>query len=274
MRVIKRLLAVALLVIALILMSLPSARHNVEVLAQNPTRLRALLIDHDLDVDGDTDVAGTLTVAGATTLANIDLDGNTLTIDSDGDTTLASVSDDTPILTLGAATGVFNIATGNLKVGNGSPDTAQDGEDAYVEGGLEVDGAIDADGTMDLAGNLTSATGSVTIADTLQVTGLADFDAGLTYGSTPLYPLGNASASQEIVCGTTSTFTGSTTIDATALTTATYALALQVTAPTTTAAYLYASDPSTTTVTFTSLNNTFGAGTTGITAHYCIVGTD
>ena len=39
-----------------------------------------------------------------------------------------------------AATGLVNIKTGNLKVGNGTPTNTQNGEDAYIEGVLEVDG--------------------------------------------------------------------------------------------------------------------------------------
>jgi hypothetical protein len=111
-----------------------------------------------------------------------------------------------------------------------------------------------------------------------------DVQAGATVGfsgadialETGLYPLGIASADQEIVCATTSTFTGSTTIDVTALSTVTQVLAMQVTAPVTTAASLHASDPATTTFTLTSLTGgasaPFNAGTTGIAAHYCAVG--
>jgi hypothetical protein len=213
---------------------------------------------------------------------NWDLNGTgVITLDADADTLIGPASpDDVVTATLGAATGHWDFATGNVKVGNGSPSTSQDGEDLYVEGGLEVDGtarfdgAIDANSSMDLAGNLTSATGAVTVADTLQVTGVADFDAGMTFGPTPLYPLGIATASQEIECGTTGTFTASTLITFSTLNTPTYALAMQVTAPTTTAAYLYVSDPTTTTITLTSLENDFTAGTTGITAHYCAVGTE
>ena len=40
------------------------------------------------------------------------------------------------------ATGYLNILTGNLKVGNGTPTATLNGEDAYIEGTLEVDGAV------------------------------------------------------------------------------------------------------------------------------------
>ncbi len=41
-----------------------------------------------------------------------------------------------------SASGVFQIATGNLMVGDGSPTVTLNGEDAYIEGTLEVDGAV------------------------------------------------------------------------------------------------------------------------------------
>lgn len=58
-------------------------------------------------------------------------------------------------ITTQAADGV-NILTGNLKVGNGSPGVTQNGEDAYIEGTLEVDGAVQLDGALDVEGTLTA----------------------------------------------------------------------------------------------------------------------
>jgi hypothetical protein len=82
--------------------------------------------------------------SGATTdfSGGVDLDGADLIIDADGDTSLSQTSstDDAADVTLGASTGYFSILTGNLRVGNGSPTTAQDGEDTYLEGDVEVDG--------------------------------------------------------------------------------------------------------------------------------------
>lgn len=46
-----------------------------------------------------------------------------------------------------SATGYLNILTGNLKVGNGTPTTTLNGEDAYVEGTFEVDGVPRFDAT-------------------------------------------------------------------------------------------------------------------------------
>lgn len=102
---------------------------------------------------------------------------------------------------------------------------------------------------------------------------VVDIQDGATFSiGTGLYPLGYASAGQEIVCARTSTFTGSTTITVSGLSTVTYVLPVQVTAPITTAAFLHHGEPVTTTFVLTSLDNAFGAGTTGVQAEYCAVG--
>jgi len=114
------------------------------------------LITTTTTITGDTTVAGTLDVSGVATLGGgTDLNGTTLTIDADADTTLVASDDDVVSMTIGAAAGYFDVLTGNFKVGDGSPDTSLDGEDAYVEGTLEVDGAVDLDGAVDVAGNVT-----------------------------------------------------------------------------------------------------------------------
>lgn len=51
----------------------------------------------------------------------------------------------------------LNILVGNFKVGNGTPDTAQDGEDGYVEGFFENDGGARFDGDLALNGTITRA---------------------------------------------------------------------------------------------------------------------
>lgn len=84
--------------------------------------------------------------------------------------------------------------------------------------------------------------------------------------------LSYATAGFEIVCGTTSTFTATTTITATGLTTATYVTASQITTPASTGAFITVSDPTTTTFTIKSWETDATAGTTGITAHWCAVG--
>jgi hypothetical protein len=60
-------------------------------------------------------------------------------------------------LTPAVATGLVNVLTGNLKVGNGTPTVALNGEDAYIEGTLEVDGSTRLDGALDSNGDLSIA---------------------------------------------------------------------------------------------------------------------
>lgn len=69
---------------------------------------------------------------------NLDLNAKQLILDDDADTILAASTDDQAILTLGAATGYFNVDTGNLKVGDATPTFTQTGEDMYVEGTFEA----------------------------------------------------------------------------------------------------------------------------------------
>ncbi len=52
------------------------------------------------------------------------------------------------------ATDGLNILTGSLKVGNGVPTNTVNGEDAYVEGGLEVDGATLLDGAVNMTSTI------------------------------------------------------------------------------------------------------------------------
>lgn len=85
------------------------------------------------------------------------------------------------------------VTTGNLKVGNGTPGTAQDGEDAYVEGVLEVDGATKFDG-------------GVTTAGTLTTTGAISIDA-VTVNKAPLTAQGRGTFS---ICGDATTVNNNT----------------------------------------------------------------
>jgi len=125
----------------------------------------------------------------------------------ENDETLSNVTDGIVTATV-PANGWLAVAGGNLKVGNGTPDTTLNGEDLYVEGTLEVDaasrfdnvmdvnstasfdyavvagwldvtGAITGASTLDIAGNVSSATGAFTITDDLNVTGAADLDSTL-----------------------------------------------------------------------------------------------
>jgi len=69
--------------------------------------------------------------------------GNDASMEYDADGTGRTLFD-------AAAGSGFNITTGNLYVGNDTPDQTIDGEDAYVEGVLENDGGIYADGGISL----------------------------------------------------------------------------------------------------------------------------
>lgn len=69
-----------------------------------------------------------------------------------------------------------------LKVGNGTPSTTQDGEDVYIEGGLEVDGAVRHDG-------------AVTNNSTTALVGLATFTLG------PVIPAVDVTVSSPTVTG-------------------------------------------------------------------------
>jgi len=116
------------------------------------------------------------------------------------------------------------------------------------------------DGGLTLAAGLTVSAGNTDLAGTLQ------------YGADNLYPLGYASVSQQIVCGTTAVFTATTQVAPTGLTTTTYVIATQITQPAATAAYLTATDPTTASFTLSSWGGDYNAGTTGIAAHWCAVG--
>jgi hypothetical protein len=126
---------------------------------------------------------------------DIDLNGRDLIIDADGDTILGQTgsTDDQADVTLGGATGIFGVYTGNVKVGNGTPTVAQDGEDFYVEGQVEVDGELQADGAIDAnstsdfadtatfskgSGNalVVSASGAIDANGDLDVDGTANLD--------------------------------------------------------------------------------------------------
>jgi hypothetical protein len=73
------------------------------------------------------------------------------------DATFGVDSSDDMVAALVAATDIFNITTGNLKVGNGTPAHTLDGEDAYVEGNVEILGNIFQTGSandVDVAGRI------------------------------------------------------------------------------------------------------------------------
>jgi len=114
---------------------------------------------------GDQTIDGTLTVNGDITLEN----DETLSNATNGSITATVASD-----------GFLWVSTGNLRVGDETPDGTLNGEDAYIEGFLEVDGAADFDSTADfastvaIAGNISDGDSAVTIADNAMVDGAAD----------------------------------------------------------------------------------------------------
>jgi hypothetical protein len=109
---------------------------------------------NDVALNGeDGYIEGTFEVDGLVTAdGGIDLNASTLTLDADADTTIVSSADDVITTTLGAAAGRFDLLVGNFKVGDGTPDITLDGENAYVEGTLEIDGLATLDGGTDVNG--------------------------------------------------------------------------------------------------------------------------
>jgi hypothetical protein len=140
-------------------------------------------------ITGDDQATETALMVGTGWDAGLDLNGTPVVIGADGGVTLDETSDDVVALSTGAGAGTVSVLVGNLKVGNGTPGTAQDGEDAYVEGGLEVDGTAKLDGAVNIGGN-------TDVAGTLQ------------YGASNLYPVGYASSGYKVVTGITPVFTG------------------------------------------------------------------
>lgn len=100
-----------------------------------------LVVGDDATVGDDLTVTGSLATTGGLT-GPVDLNGGDLTVDADADTILDEAADDNIRLTSGAATGLWNVLTGNLKVGNGTPTSTLAGEDAYIEGSVEADGGF------------------------------------------------------------------------------------------------------------------------------------
>ncbi len=114
---------------------------------------------------------GTFVVSGAQTYdANITLDDGAgaspslvFTDGSDETATFTKADGLWLQLTTLAADGL-NMLTGNIKLGNGTPDVSQDGEDFYCEGTSEFDGAMRVDGALTLNSTTTSA-GVITLDD-------------------------------------------------------------------------------------------------------------
>lgn len=138
------------------------------------------------------------TVVSATDILTINLDtteignttfgsgsGSTWTFDASAGTDPTMAFSNGTITTNHSATGLFNIMTGNLKVGNGTPNVALNGEDAYIEGTLEVDGETRIDGTLTANGQFTLGdngdTGSINTSDwDISTTGALTGISGIT----------------------------------------------------------------------------------------------
>lgn len=125
-----------------------------------------LVVGDDVTVTGDTTFAGTVTGA----ISN-DLNAALMIIDADADTTLRAAVDDIVALTSGAATGYWNVLVGNLKIGNGTPGVSLNGEDAYIEGTLEVDGASQFDGAV-VNASTTQLVGAVNLDGAVDLDGV------------------------------------------------------------------------------------------------------
>jgi cytoskeletal protein CcmA (bactofilin family) len=71
------------------------------------------------------------------------------------------------------------VSNGNLKVGNGTPDTTLNGEDAYVEGTFEGDGNANLDGNLDVDGTTNLDDLDVDASGEIEIDGgLTDFGGG------------------------------------------------------------------------------------------------
>lgn len=111
--------------------------------------------DGPVTFKGTVTNSGTVTQSGAQTFSNtVTLDDGTgaspsfvMTDETNESATFSKVDAGFITVTTVAGDGL-NVLTGNLKVGNGTPGVSQNGEDAYVEGTLEVDGITTLDGTL------------------------------------------------------------------------------------------------------------------------------
>lgn len=99
-----------------------------------------------------------------------------------------------------------------------------------------------------------------------------DVQSGATFNIGSIYPLLYATAGYEVACGTTGTFTGTTTVSVASLSAISYAVATQITDPASTGAWLTVDQPTTTTLTINSWETDATVGTTGVNGFYCAVG--
>lgn len=141
-----------------------------------------------------------------------------------------------------------------------------------VTGDLDVDGLTNLD-DVDIDGYIQGD--GFYIADTTGntlITGTLDVASTVNYGSDNLYPLGYVSADIQIECGVTATFTDTVAVTASALTTATYVIATQITDPAATAVFLTVDAPAANVFNIDSWEDDYTVGTTGITVYWCAIG--
>ena len=216
----------------------------------------AVDMDDSLNVDGAATFGSTVAFNGVNTLASLivtgasDLRGN-----------------------VSSATGVLTM-TDNVLV-DGAADVIQLTVQGYTTQTSSLVVFEQSDGTDVLT---VSNDGNIVISGTAAITGavttISTLDVGSTinYGTDNLYPLGYASASQQIECGVTATFTDTVAVTASALTTATYAVAIQITDPAATAVFLTVDAPAANVFNIDSWESDYTVGTTGITAYWCAIG--
>lgn len=143
---------------------------------------------------GNLSASGTMNADGATTLnSTLDVDGNvssgtgSFTVTDSANITGAVDFDSTMNVdgasTLGGAVTVNNNATVTGTFAAGGATTLSGAttvnNNLIVTGTGRVDGAVNLNSTVDIDGNITSGTGGITLADTVNATGAVDFDSTL-----------------------------------------------------------------------------------------------
>lgn len=91
-------------------------------------------------ITGDAQITETAVSVGTGFDIALDVQGQPIHLDTANNNSIVSSVDNVITFTLGAGAGHLDIATGNLKVGDGTPTFTQDGEDAYIEGTTELAG--------------------------------------------------------------------------------------------------------------------------------------
>ncbi len=113
---------------------------------------------------------------------------------------------------MSSASGIFNILTGNLKVGNGTPDVTLNGNDAYVTGTLEVDGLFTGSLGATISGAVINLNASSNFATNIG-TGTSTGTVTIGGAAAQTIAIGNGAAAKTVTLGSTNT-TSATTINA------------------------------------------------------------